>query len=295
MQSILITKFAQDRSINQNRNHTEAGILQEGDVTDCYRMRKPSIDSQNIVSVNHTRNRELGSHPVLNSWTANRELSKLQDSYKRVFVADHNKGALSRVEDLRAYVENVKAVYEREIASGRYSDTPDFWVAAYSQRVLPQTQAKINSLLGSIAFRLMVKGGGTPAELASAQEAKRDLMRLRAGLEEELQNALIHSRRASEGKNSVALAQKTPAGDRQSQVSRSSLRKRINLRSPLRRAIWGYLSIQPNASDKEILKWLEDSNPKVIPKSWEADDSLPSKTFTRIRTMLFRSGQASTF
>lgn len=257
-------------------------------------MSKRSIDSQNIESVDHTRSRELGAHPVLNSWAANRELSKLQDSYKSVFVADHNKGALSRVENLRAFVEKVKAVYEREIASGRYSDTPDFWVAVYSHKVLPLTQATINSLLGSIAFRLMATGGGTPNELASAQEAQRALMRLRAGLEGELQNALTHSRHASEEKNSAAPAQKTPAGDRQEQASRPSLGKRMNFRSPLRRAIWGYLSMQPNAADKEILKWLEDSNPKVIPKTWEADDSLPSKTFTKIRTMLFRSGQAST-
>ena len=58
------------------------------------------------------------------------------------------------------------------------------------------------------------------------------------------------------------------------------------LKSPLKKAVYACLAQNPDASDKEILDWLRQNNPKVIPAGWDSDDSLPGKTFTKVRKYL---------
>jgi hypothetical protein len=58
------------------------------------------------------------------------------------------------------------------------------------------------------------------------------------------------------------------------------------LKSPLKKAVYACLAQKPDASDKEILDWLRQNNPKVIPAGWDSDDSLPGKTFTKVRKYL---------
>ena len=58
------------------------------------------------------------------------------------------------------------------------------------------------------------------------------------------------------------------------------------LKSPLKKAVYACLAQKPDASDKEILDWLRQNNPKVIPAGWDSDDALPGKTFTKVRKYL---------
>jgi hypothetical protein len=58
------------------------------------------------------------------------------------------------------------------------------------------------------------------------------------------------------------------------------------LKSSLKKAVYACLVQKPDASDKEILDWLQQNNPKVIPANWNSDDSLPGKTFTKVRKYL---------
>jgi hypothetical protein len=80
-------------------------------------------------------------------------------------------------------VEEIETVYETEIEAGRFADTPDLWAAIYTQKILPSASAKIGSLMGNLAHKLQLTGGGGPGEQASVEEAQRELSRLRARIE----------------------------------------------------------------------------------------------------------------
>jgi hypothetical protein len=240
------------------------------------------------MRVGDSQNSKPKTHPVLNSWVLNRELVKIEEAYAREWMGRGGKriSISSRIRNLRAYVRKIKSVYEGAIASGDCDDTPDLWAAVYLHKILPSTFAKINSLLGSLAFLFRRIGGGTPNELASAEEARRDLSRLKAELESELQNALVHLEQAGAVNNSKATGLDAQIDRSQTQIGPKLLHTPVSLRSPLKRAISFFLSTQPNASNKEILSWLEDANPKVIPKSWQSDSTLPGKVFAKVRRIL---------
>jgi hypothetical protein len=55
------------------------------------------------------------------------------------------------------------------------------------------------------------------------------------------------------------------------------------LKSGLRRAIAACLALNPDSTDKEIHDWLRQNSPTEIPASWSLDESLPGKTFTKVR------------
>jgi hypothetical protein len=57
--------------------------------------------------------------------------------------------------------------------------------------------------------------------------------------------------------------------------------RRFNSR--LREAVAYFIRTNQNASDQEILAYLRENHLNLIPASWEADDSLPGKTFTKVR------------
>jgi hypothetical protein len=61
---------------------------------------------------------------------------------------------------------------------------------------------------------------------------------------------------------------------------------RARLRSPLKRSVLSYLTATPEASDKDILTWLEQTAPKLVPKSWQLNPALSGKLFTKVRRLL---------
>jgi hypothetical protein len=79
--------------------------------------------------------------------------------------------------------------------------------------------------------------------------------------------------------NSESVAELAPGGPNTGVLS-------PKLKSPLKKAVYACLAQKPDASDKEILDWLRQNNPKVIPAGWDSDDSLPGKTFTKVRKYL---------
>jgi hypothetical protein len=66
----------------------------------------------------------------------------------------------------------------------------------------------------------------------------------------------------------------------------------LKFRSPLKNAVWACFGVEPDATDKEVLTWLRKNNPRVIPPSWDRDDTLPGKTFSKVRKL--RSQNLST-
>jgi len=234
------------------------------------------------------------THPVLGSWEINRKLEKLEGNYARDLerkpaeiefssIVNPRCAAISwRVERLKQYAEELKTVYETEIEEGRFADTPSLWAAVYANKILPSVSVRITSLVGNLAHKLGLTGGGGPGEKASVEEAQRELSRLRAGLECELASALEH---AEESK----AAEKTgvsPLPSSPTQVSK--------LKSPLRMVVVACLAVNRDSTDKEIMDWLRQNNPKVIPARWDSDDTLPGKTFTKVRKLLLNQNKLST-
>jgi hypothetical protein len=150
------------------------------------------------TSLNKTPNRPV--HPILNDWSINQKLEKLEQDYR----ADQEKGpvvAISyRVERLRQYADEIKGAYEAEITAGRAADTPGLWVEIYKQ-ILASLTPKINSLVGNLALKLWRTGGGEPGEQATVEEGQRELSRLRADLERKLANACECAERAKAPEN----------------------------------------------------------------------------------------------
>ena len=81
---------------------------------------------------------------------------------------------------LEQHVEEMKAVYGKEIESGWFLDTPDLWAAVYAVKILPSVAPKIGSLLWNLAHKLWLTGAGGPGEQMAVEEAQRRLSRLRA-------------------------------------------------------------------------------------------------------------------
>jgi hypothetical protein len=243
---------------------------------------------------------KIPTHPALNYWAINRKLEKLEQDYKR----DQEKkpaeiefspvgnprvaAVVWRVERLKQYVEEIKTAYETEIEAGRFADTPDLWAAVYAQKIVPSATANISSLLWHLGHNLWLTNGGGPGERASIEEAQRELSRLRARLESELANATSHAEEARVEKLQEA-SMKVATGEAQVEQALgrvSSSPSRISkLRSPLKRAVYAYLLENRDVSDKDILQWLINSNPKVIPARWNSDVSLAGKLFTKVRKL----------
>jgi hypothetical protein len=86
------------------------------------------------------------------------------------------------------------------------------------------------------------------------------------------------------GKSNVSVLDAPGAG---ADSGLSTYTRSPQMKSPLKKAVRECLAQDPRASDKEILGWLQLNNPKVIPANWERDDSLPGKTFTKVRKKMF--------
>jgi hypothetical protein len=61
---------------------------------------------------------------------------------------------------------------------------------------------------------------------------------------------------------------------------------RSKMKSDLRKAISACWEHNPDLTDKGTLDWLRQHKPTVLPANWERDDSLPGKTFTKVRKLL---------
>jgi hypothetical protein len=154
--------------------------------------RVQDSQQQRIVAREQTNTPpEPSTHPALKDWAINRKLATLEKNYKR----DQEKNPAeidARVRRLKQYLEEMKAAYETEIASGRFANTADLWAAVYATKILPSVSAKSNSLAFKLAHRLWLTGGGRPEERAAIEESRRELARLRAELESELLSAHSH-------------------------------------------------------------------------------------------------------
>lgn len=168
--------------------------------------------SHNKVVVDTAAPRETPqppTHPALSCWDINRKLEKLEKSYAHdqekkpteiEFSSIGNPWCVAiswRVGRLEQYVEEIKAVYEKEIESGRFADTPDLWAAVYAVKILPSVAPKINSLRWNLTQKSWLTGAGGPGEQMAVEEAQRGLSRLRTGLECELATAASHADTAS--------------------------------------------------------------------------------------------------
>jgi hypothetical protein len=171
---------------------------------------------QGVIAHEHTYNQildppSLGSNPgmpthaALSYWDINRKLEKLEQNYGRdqkrkpaeiqsSSIGNRGVAAISYAsERLKEYADEMEAVYETEIKAGRFADTPDLWAAVYAQKILPSVSAKINGLVGNLAFRMWRTGGGGPGEQEAVEKAQRELSRLRTGLECKLASACSHA------------------------------------------------------------------------------------------------------
>lgn len=166
---------------------------------DAPNQQADSPGGSNIRVIDTTTARKLGC------WDIHRKLERLQEGYghdqktKPAEIASSSNAnprcaaILWRVERLEQYADEIRIVYEKEIESGRFADTPDLWAAVYAQNILPLVSPKIRSLRGSMAHNLWITGGSGPGEQATIEEALRRLDRLKARLESELANAVAHA------------------------------------------------------------------------------------------------------
>jgi hypothetical protein len=146
--------------------------------------------------------------PILNNWSINRKLEKLEQDYrsdqekrpaeiKSSSIVNPAGAAISyRVERLKQYVEEREGIYDADIKAGRLADTADLWVEVY-KRILVFVKAQTNSLLGNVGHELARTGGGRPGEQEAVQEVGRELSRLVAGLESRLATACNHAEQAN--------------------------------------------------------------------------------------------------
>lgn len=186
-----------------------------------------SIGSKSNSAVNAASSKalEAPAHPALSYWDINRKLQKLERNYQRdqekkpaeiesSSIGSPRAAAIGyMVERLKQYVLEIENAYEAEIEAGRVADTAGLWAAVYSQKVLPSVQAKINSLMGNLAFRLMRTGGGGAGEKATIEEAQREFSRLKAGLERKLASACEHAEPAKAAEKPsphISLTHQTP-------------------------------------------------------------------------------------
>jgi hypothetical protein len=58
------------------------------------------------------------------------------------------------------------------------------------------------------------------------------------------------------------------------------------IRSALKNAVLACPGLASGASAKEILEWLQRNNPRAIPPSWNKDDTLPGKYFSKVRKLM---------
>ena len=54
------------------------------------------------------------------------------------------------------------------------------------------------------------------------------------------------------------------------------------------------MEINDKVSDKELYELIEKANPKLIPPSWKDDDTLPGKTFSKVRALFAKTRSTAT-
>jgi hypothetical protein len=77
-----------------------------------------------------------------------------------------------------------------------------------------------------------------------------------------------------------------PAQASGSDSAQGEQQERYTFKSERRRAIAYYIDTHKKASDQQILGYLRENHPKLVPASWEHDTKLAADTFTKVRRAL---------